>query len=42
MPGHNLDIYLKALEKLEQLNLIRVIRNNETYRSWIITSPVAK
>ena len=41
-PCHHLDDHLKALEKLEELNLVKVIRDSDSYRGWIITSPTQK
>lgn len=35
-PNNHLHTYLRALEKLEELNLLRVIRDGESYLNWIM------
>lgn len=41
-PSNRISDYLRALEKLEELKLIKVVRNSDNYTSWIITSADSK
>jgi hypothetical protein len=35
----HLCVYLRALEKLEELKLISIVRNGDNYQGWIIKDP---
>jgi len=34
--------YIKTLEKLEEMNLIRIDRTADNYTGWIILDPITK
>ena len=37
--GNRMADYLKTIERLEQMNLIRVDRTSDNYTGWIILDP---